>query len=82
MCIRDSLNGGIKTLEECEQHLQTFDGVMLGREAYHNPYLLAQVDSRLFGAAHAGITRMDALLALKPYVEQHLRCLLYTSRCV
>ena len=67
------LNGGIKTLEECEQHLQTFDGVMLGREAYHNPYLLAQVDSRLFGAADAGITRMDALLALKPYVEQHLR---------
>ena len=67
------LNGGIKTLEECEQHLQTFDGVMLGREAYHNPYLLAQVDSRLFGAADSGITRMDALLALKPYVEQHLR---------
>jgi tRNA-dihydrouridine synthase A len=67
------LNGGIKTLEECEAHLQTFDGVMLGREAYHNPFLLAQVDSRLFGAADSGITRMDALLALRPYVEQHLR---------
>ena len=67
------LNGGIKTLEECEAHLQTFDGVMLGREAYHNPFLLAQVDNRLFGAADSGITRMDALLALRPYVEQHLR---------
>ena len=67
------LNGGIKTLDECEEHLHTFDGVMLGREAYHNPYLLAQVDSRLFGAADTGISRMDALLALKPYVEQHLR---------
>jgi len=32
------LNGGIKTLDECRAHLQTFDGVMLGREAYHNPY--------------------------------------------
>ncbi|MEE4465396.1 tRNA dihydrouridine(20/20a) synthase DusA, partial [Azotobacter chroococcum] len=42
------LNGGIKTLEECRQQLQTFDGVMLGREAYHNPYLLAQVDRELF----------------------------------
>ena len=67
------LNGGIKTLEECEQHLQTFDGVMLGREAYHNPFLLAQVDQRLFGAPGNGITRLDALLAMRPYVEQHLR---------
>jgi tRNA-dihydrouridine synthase A len=32
------LNGGIKTMEACHEHLQTFDGVMLGREAYHNPY--------------------------------------------
>jgi len=39
-----NLNGGIKTLEQCQEHLQTFDGVMLGREAYHNPYLLAEVD--------------------------------------
>ncbi|VXC42762.1 tRNA-dihydrouridine synthase A [Pseudomonas sp. 8Z] len=66
------LNGGIKTLEECERHLQTFDGVMLGREAYHNPFLLAQVDQRLFGATHNGITRLDALLAMRPYVERHL----------
>ncbi len=44
------LNGGIKTLEACREHLQTFDGVMLGREAYHNPYLLAAVDSQLFGS--------------------------------
>ncbi|EXF45797.1 tRNA-dihydrouridine synthase A [Pseudomonas sp. BAY1663] len=36
------LNGGIKTLDECREHLRTFDGVMLGREAYHNPYLLAR----------------------------------------
>ncbi|WP_373365247.1 tRNA dihydrouridine(20/20a) synthase DusA [Pseudomonas syringae] len=46
------LNGGIKTLEQCSEHLQTFDGVMLGREAYHNPYLLAQVDQQLFGSEH------------------------------
>jgi tRNA-dihydrouridine synthase A len=66
------LNGGIKTLDECEQHLQTFDGVMLGREAYHNPYLLAQVDQRLFGDHHAIASRAETLQRLRPYVEAHL----------
>ncbi|MBU1329163.1 MAG: tRNA dihydrouridine(20/20a) synthase DusA [Gammaproteobacteria bacterium] len=66
------LNGGIKTLEECQQHLQTFDGVMLGREAYHNPYLLAQVDTQLFGEQGAVLSRLDAMQAMRPYIEAHL----------
>jgi len=66
------LNGGIKTLAECHQHLQTFDGVMLGREAYHNPYLLAQVDQDLFGSSHPAISRREALENLLPYIQQHL----------
>jgi len=66
------LNGGIKTLEECREHLQTFDGVMLGREAYHNPYLLAQVDQQLFGSDSPVISRADALRAMRPYIERHL----------
>lgn len=66
------LNGGIKTLDECEEHLQTFDGVMLGREAYHNPYLLAQVDQRLFGDNHVIASRTETLHRLRPYVEAHL----------
>ncbi len=37
------INGGIKTFTETEQHLQHVDGVMIGREAYHNPYLLAEL---------------------------------------
>ena len=37
------VNGGIRTLDEVQTHLQTFDGVMIGREAYQNPYLLAQL---------------------------------------
>lgn len=44
------INGGIKTLDEIETHLQHVDGVMLGREAYHNPYLLAEVDRRFYDA--------------------------------
>ncbi|RAU40799.1 MULTISPECIES: tRNA dihydrouridine(20/20a) synthase DusA [unclassified Pseudomonas] len=67
------LNGGIKTLEQCQEHLKTFDGVMLGREAYHNPYLLAEVDRLLFGGTEPPITRAEALAKLRPYVEAHLR---------
>lgn len=66
------LNGGIKTLDECQHHLQTFDGVMLGREAYHNPYLLAQVDQALFGLDKTVIGRAEALTRLRPYIEAHL----------
>lgn len=65
------LNGGIKTLEACREHLQTFDGVMLGREAYHNPYLLAAVDSQLFGSEAPPLSRSEALLRLRPYIERH-----------
>src|SRR5690606_31818298 len=66
------LNGGIKTLEECQQHLQTFDGVMLGREAYHNPDLLARVDQLLFGQDTPVISRAEALTRMRPYIERHL----------
>ena len=66
------LNGGIKTLEECETHLQRFDGVMLGREAYHNPYLLAQVDARLFGSHEPIVGRAEALRRMRPYIQRHL----------
>jgi tRNA-dihydrouridine synthase A len=66
------LNGGIKTLADCTLHLQTFDGVMLGREAYHNPYLLAEVDSQLFGSSMPVISRSEALAQMRPYIEAHL----------
>ncbi len=66
------LNGGIKTMEECHAHLRTFDGVMLGREAYHNPYLLADVDQQLFGSTAPVISRSEALARLRPYVAGHV----------
>ncbi len=67
-----AINGGIRSLEDCERHLQHVDGVMLGREAYENPYLLAQVDSRLFGDTQAPLSRTEAALLLRPYIEQEL----------
>jgi tRNA-dihydrouridine synthase A len=66
------LNGGIKTLEDCQQHLQTFDGVMLGREAYHNPYLLAEVDQQLFGATRPVLSRFEAMQSMRGYIAAHL----------
>ncbi len=66
------LNGGIKTLEQCTEHLQTFDGVMIGREAYHNPWLLSEVDHQLFGDAQREITRTSVLEQLRPYLLEHL----------
>lgn len=46
------INGGIKTLDDTLMHLTKVDGVMVGREAYSNPYLLAEVDQRVFGDSH------------------------------
>lgn len=45
---------------------------MLGREAYHNPWLLADVDARLFGHAPVQRTRHDAIASFLPYIEREL----------
>ncbi|WP_152206986.1 tRNA dihydrouridine(20/20a) synthase DusA [Marinobacter changyiensis] len=66
------INGGIKTVAECHQHLEFTDGVMLGREAYHNPWLLAQVDSEFFGQHCTTRSRHEVLRAMFPFVESEL----------
>ncbi len=66
------LNGGILNLQECKDHLQFFDGVMLGRTAYHNPYLLAEADHLLFGDLGPIPSRDGLMEAFLPYVEQEL----------
>lgn len=70
--LRIAINGGIKTLEECEEHLKYVDGVMLGREAYDNPWMMSEVDSRLFGTPAPVATRADALLNMREYVEREV----------
>ncbi|OAI14041.1 tRNA dihydrouridine synthase DusA [Methylomonas lenta] len=67
------INGGIDTLDTCLTLLNTVDGVMLGREIYHNPYLLSEVDNRLFGDHFPLKTRQELILALIPYVQQQLQ---------
>lgn len=67
-----AINGGIKSLEEAEAHLKFMDGVMIGREVYQSPYLLADVDRRLFGCDAPVIKRSDAVKAMFPYIEAEL----------
>jgi tRNA-dihydrouridine synthase A len=64
------LNGGIQTLEECDNHLTRFDGVMLGRAAYQNPAMLLEVDRRFFGGQACDLDA--ALDAYCDYVERKL----------
>jgi tRNA-dihydrouridine synthase A len=66
------LNGGIKTWTEIEQHLQYVDGVMLGREAYANPYILAFVDQNLYDSAALVASRAQLVEQLLPYIEREL----------
>jgi len=67
------INGGIASLEEAKQHLSQLDGVMLGREAYQNPFILHAVDSLLFNEDTENKTRLDYLQAYLPYVEEQLK---------
>lgn len=64
------INGGIKSYQEIDQHLQHVDGVMLGREAYHNPYVLSEVDQDYFNEHHPIPTRHDIVEAMLPYIQQ------------
>lgn len=66
------INGGIKTLEESQQHLNEVDGVMIGREAYQNPWMLAEIDRQIFGSDAPTLSRDDVISALLPYIENQL----------
>lgn len=67
------INGGIVSLDEAQAHLRYVDGVMLGRAAYQTPYILAEVDRRIFGDATCSpTTRAAVVQAMLPYIAQHL----------
>lgn len=77
-----AINGGIKTIEEMQQHLCHVDGVMVGREAYQNPSLLGQIDQMLFDENLPIITSREAVLAMFPYIEQQLSQGVYLNHIV
>ncbi len=66
-------NGGLARWDAIEHELASVDGVMLGRAAYHDPWLLAQADGRVFDDPAPGRSRADVLRALTPYAQTELR---------
>jgi tRNA-dihydrouridine synthase A len=64
------VNGGVRRLSGVHEHLARVDGVMIGREAYHNPYFLAEVEAALFGTEPP--RREDVIARFLPYVEARL----------
>ena len=65
-----AINGGITTTAQVHEHLQHSDGVMIGRAAYHEPYVLHEMQASLFGGEPA--PRADLLRAWRPYVAAQL----------
>ena len=66
------LNGGVKSNDEIAAHLAQVDGVMVGREAYHNPWLMAEWDERFYGEAGRGLGRDDVARAMLPYIAREI----------
>jgi tRNA-dihydrouridine synthase A len=66
------INGGIKTSDEIALHLEHVDGVMMGREAYHNPYAMAGYDARFYGDDTLVKSRQEVLAAMIPYIQAQL----------
>lgn len=63
------INGGIKTIEEINAHLSQIDSVMIGREAYYNPYLFAEFDNLFYNENKPIKTRLEIATAMIPYLQ-------------
>ena len=63
------INGDIRTVEEIDEHLKDLDGVMIGREAYHNPWLLSVFDELYYGDAQQPKSRLQVVESMLPYIE-------------
>lgn len=68
-----SINGGIKTFEESLTHLQHIDGVMIGREVYASPYMLAEADSKIWQDNSPIISRGEVIDKMAKYIDAHVK---------
>ena len=63
------LNGGVESLAEAEAHLALLDGVMIGRAAYQDPWMLRDADARIFAGPAGPKSRHAVVDGLLPYIE-------------
>ena len=68
-----TINGGIKTIDECKEHLKYVDGVMIGRAAYENPFLIKDIDTELYGIESNINSKKSILNQYLDYVEDKLQ---------
>jgi tRNA-dihydrouridine synthase A len=68
-----TINGGIKTIDECKKHLKLVDGVMIGRAAYENPFLIKDIDTELYGIKSNVNSKKSILNQYLDYVEDKLQ---------
>ena len=68
-----TINGGIKTINECKEHLKYVDGVMIGRAAYENPFLIKDIDKELYGIESNVNSKKSILNQYLDYVEDKLQ---------
>ncbi len=66
------INGGIVDLEVAKSLLESLDGVMLGRAAYHEPALLARVDREIYGEEREDVDLFEAIERLRPFIAEHI----------
>ena len=66
------INGGITSVNEIKSHLDKTDGVMIGRAAYHTPYLLAEIEKDIFNNKDVQ-SRQDVIEQLIPYIKDELK---------
>ena len=66
------LNGGITSVEQMEPHLKKTDGVMIGRAAYHTPYILAEIEKEIFNNKNVP-SRQDVIEQLIPYIKDEIK---------
>lgn len=62
------INGGVVSCGEIDEHLRHVDGVMIGRQAYHDPYFLSEMDARFYGGTAPIVTREMAELTMQAYI--------------
>ena len=66
------INGGIKSIDETKQHLEHVDGVMIGRAAYENPFLIKDIDSEIYGLEYIKKSKKIILNQYLDYVEEKI----------
>ena len=66
------INGGITTVQDIKDHLKKTDGVMIGRAAYHTPYLLAEIEKEIFNNEDVP-SRQDVVEKLLPYIKDEIK---------